>query len=99
VEPSGSPVLSGGKAGLHGIQGIGAGFVPKILDRRVIDEIVTVSDAAAEKMARRCAREEGILVGPSSGANLHVACELARRFAGLVVTIACDGGERYFAGR
>jgi cysteine synthase len=99
VEPSSSAVLSGGKAGLHRIQGIGAGFVPKILDRRVIDEIVTVSDAAAEKMARRCAREEGILVGPSTGANLHVACELARRLEGLVVTIACDGGERYFAGK
>ncbi len=99
VEPASSPVLSGGKPGLHRIQGIGAGFVPKNLDRSVVDEIVTVTDAAAEKMARRCAREEGILVGPSSGANLHVACELAGRLPGLVVTIACDGGERYFAGR
>jgi cysteine synthase A len=63
----------------------------------VIDEIVTVNDAAAEKMARRCAREEGILVGPSSGANIVAACEVARRVKGLVVTILCDSGERYFA--
>ncbi len=99
LEPSASPVLSGGKPGLHGIQGIGAGFVPRNLDLSVIDEIVQVEDAAAEKMARRCAREEGLLVGPSSGANLHVACALAARLGGLVVTIACDGGERYFAGK
>jgi cysteine synthase len=99
VEPSASPVLSGGAPGLHAIQGLGAGFVPKILDRSVLDEIVTVTDAAADKMARRCAREEGLLVGPSSGANLHVACEVASRVKGLVVTIACDGGERYFAGQ
>lgn len=99
VEPSASAVLSGGAAGPHGIQGLGAGFVPKILDRSVLDEIVTVTDAAADKMARRCAREEGLLVGPSSGANLQVACEVASRVKGLVVTIACDGGERYFAGK
>jgi cysteine synthase A len=97
VEPQGSAVLSGGAPGLHAIQGIGAGFVPPILDRSVLDEIVTVSDAAAEKMARRCAREEGMLVGPSSGANLVAACEVARRVSGLVVTILCDSGERYFA--
>ncbi len=97
VEPSASAVLGGGAPGRHRLQGLGAGFVPKILDLRVVDEIVPVTDAAAEKMARRCAREEGILVGPSTGANLHVACEVALRVKGLVVTIACDGGERYFA--
>jgi cysteine synthase A len=97
VEPAGSAVLSGGQPGVHAIQGIGAGFVPKILDRAVLDGVVAVSDAAAEKMARRCAREEGILVGPSSGANLVVACEIAHEVKGLVVTILCDSGERYFA--
>jgi cysteine synthase len=96
VEPKSSPVLSGGKAGLHAIQGLGAGFVPSILDRSVIDEIVTVSDVAAERAARRLAQSEGLLVGPSAGANVHVACTVAQRFAsGNVVTILCDSGERY----
>jgi cysteine synthase len=95
VEPAGSPVLSGGSPGGHGIQGIGAGFVPPILDRGLIDEIVTVTDVAAERMARRLAREEGLLVGPSSGANVHAAVEIARRIKGMVVTILCDSGERY----
>jgi cysteine synthase A len=96
VEPKSSPVLSGGKAGLHAIQGLGAGFVPSILDRSVIDEIVTVSDVAAERAARRLAQSEGLLVGPSAGANVHVACTVAQRLAsGNVVTILCDSGERY----
>lgn len=96
VEPHQSAVLSGRSPGMHGIQGLGAGFVPKILDRSVIDEVVTVSDVAAERMARRLAREEGLLCGPSSGANVHVATEIARRFPnGKVVTILCDSGERY----
>ncbi|MFO0760968.1 MAG: cysteine synthase A [Byssovorax sp.] len=95
VEPAGSPVLSGGAPGGHGIQGIGAGFVPPILDRGLIDEVVTVSDVAAERMARRLAREEGLLVGPSSGANVHAAVEVARRIKGTIVTILCDSGERY----
>ncbi len=98
VEPSASAVLSGRPPGLHGIQGLGAGFVPKNFDRGVVDEIVTVPDSAAKKMAECCAREEGILVGPSSGGNVHVACEIARRVTGTVVTILCDSGERYFAG-
>jgi cysteine synthase A len=96
VEPKGSPVLSGGRPGLHAIQGLGAGFVPSILDRDIIDEIVTVSDVAAERTARRLAQVEGLLVGPSAGANVHVACAVAQRLpAGNVVTILCDSGERY----
>jgi cysteine synthase A len=96
VEPLASAVLSGRPAGMHGIQGIGAGFVPEILDRGVIDRIVTVTDVAAERMATRLAREEGLLVGPSSGANVHAACEIARELAhGMVLTILCDTGERY----
>jgi cysteine synthase A len=96
VEPKSSPVLSGGRPGLHAIQGLGAGFVPAVLDRSVIDEIVTVSDVAAERMARRLAQAEGLLVGPSAGANVHVACAVAQRLgAGNVVTILCDSGERY----
>lgn len=95
VEPQKSAVLSGGEAGLHGIQGLGAGFIPPVLDRTVLDEVITVSDVAADRMAARLAREEGLLVGPSSGANVHAACEIAKRVAGPVVTILCDGGERY----
>lgn len=98
VEPARSAVLSGGEPGLHGIQGLGAGFVPPVLDRTVIDEIVTVSDVAADNMSRRLAREEGILVGPSAGANVHVACEVAAKTGGTVVTILCDSGERYLLG-
>jgi cysteine synthase A len=96
VEPSGSAVLSGKPPGMHGIQGLGAGFVPEILDRSVIDKIIEVSDVAAERMARRLAREEGLLVGPSSGANVHAALEAANELqSGNVVTILCDSGERY----
>jgi cysteine synthase A len=96
VEPSASAVLSGRPAGMHGIQGLGAGFVPDILDRSVIDRVVTVTDVAAEKMARRLAREEGLLVGPSSGANVHAAGEIATEVGrGVVVTVLCDTGERY----
>jgi cysteine synthase len=96
VEPAASAVLSGRPPGMHGIQGIGAGFVPEILDRDVIDRVVTVTDVAAERMATRLAREEGLLVGPSSGANVHAACEIAAELGrGLVVTVICDTGERY----
>jgi cysteine synthase A len=97
VEPKNSPVLSGGRAGPHAIQGLGAGFVPPILDRGLIDEVVTVSDAVAERTARRLAEAEGLLVGPSAGANVHAACAVAQRLppSGNVVTILCDSGERY----
>jgi cysteine synthase len=96
VEPANSAVLRGKPPGMHGIQGLGAGFVPEILDRSLLDDVVEVTDVAAERMARRLAREEGLLVGPSSGANVHAACEVAARLGGgTVVTILCDSGERY----
>lgn len=96
VEPLASAVISGKPPGLHGIQGIGAGFVPKILTRDLIDSVVTVTDLAAERMMRRMAREVGILTGPSSGANAHAALEVAKTLPeGNVVTILCDSGERY----
>jgi cysteine synthase len=98
VEPARSAILSGGEPGIHAIQGLGAGFIPKIFDRSLVDEVVAVSDMAADKMVRRLAREEGFLVGPSSGANVHVACEIATRVKGPVVTILCDSGERYLFG-
>jgi cysteine synthase A len=97
VEPRASAVLSGGKPGLHGIQGLGAGFVPAVLNTDLIDEVVAVTDLAAERMTKRLAREEGLLLGPSAGANVHAALEIARRMkpGQRVVTILCDGGERY----
>ena len=97
VEPRNSAVLSGQSPGMHGIQGLGAGFVPPVLDRSLIDDVITVSDVAAERMARRLAAEEGLLVGPSSGANVQAAVEVASRLspADRVVTILCDTGERY----
>jgi cysteine synthase A len=100
VEPAGSPVLSGGAPGPHKIQGIGAGFVPEVLDRSVIDEIVPVGDEEALETARLVAREEGVLAGISAGANIAAALQIAARpeLAGKrVVTIVCDSGERYMS--
>ena len=100
MEPSDSPVLSGRPAGPHRIQGIGAGFVPGVLDQDVYDEVITVSGDDAFAVARRLATEEGLLVGISAGANVWAAGELARRdgMAGkVVVTILCDTGERYLS--
>lgn len=97
VEPARSPVLSGGEAGYHGIQGIGAGFIPKNLLAGSYDRIVAVDDADATAATRRLAREEGLLVGISSGANYHAALAMAQELgAGKVVaTVFCDTGERY----
>jgi cysteine synthase len=100
VEPETSPVLSGGAPGPHKIQGIGAGFVPDVLDRSVIDEVVAVSDEDALETARLAAQREGILAGISAGANLKAAIEVAARpemEGKRVVTIVCDSGERYMS--
>jgi cysteine synthase A len=98
VEPASSPVLSGGRPGPHKIQGIGAGFVPEVLDRSVIDEIVSIGDEDALETARLAAQREGVLAGISAGANIRAALEVAARpemEGRRVVTIVCDSGERY----
>ncbi len=98
VEPSASPVLSGGRPGPHKIQGIGAGFVPAVLNREVLDEVIAVEDEAAIETARLLARREGVLAGISGGAAVWAALELARRpeaRGARIVTILPDSGERY----
>ncbi|HVS46219.1 MAG TPA: cysteine synthase A [Verrucomicrobiae bacterium] len=100
VEPENSAVLSGGKPGPHKIQGIGGGFVPTVLDTTVYDEVIRITDADAIATARRAAREEGMLVGISSGANIWAALQVAARSESkgkTIVTIGCDTGERYLS--
>jgi len=100
VEPAASPVISGGAPGRHKIQGIGAGFVPKVLNRSILDEVITVADDDALATAREAALKEGILGGISTGANLFAALQLAKRpeMAGkLIVTVAPSFGERYIS--
>ena len=100
VEPQDSPVLSGGKPAPHKIQGIGAGFVPEVLKKELLDEIITVSYDNARQMARRLAKEEGIVAGVSSGAAAWAALEVAKRNENkgkLIVVILPDGGERYLS--
>jgi cysteine synthase len=100
VEPEESPVISGGQAGAHQIQGIGAGFVPSNLDRSLLDAVGTVSSEEAFHWARRLAREEGLLAGISSGANVAVAARIAARPENrgkVIVTFASSSGERYLS--
>ncbi len=100
VEPEDSAILSGGSAGAHKIQGIGAGFIPDILNTSIYDDVITVSNEDAYKMARKVAKEEGLLVGISSGANLHAAYQTAlkpQNKGKIIVTILCDTAERYLS--
>lgn len=100
VEPKNSPILSGGKAGAHGIQGIGAGFVPSVLDLDVIDEIICVTEEESYNAARMLAKKEGILAGISSGAALHAAIEIAKREENKdknIVVLLPDRGDRYLS--
>jgi cysteine synthase A len=100
VEPASSPVLSGGVPGPHWIQGIGAGFVPAILDTALLDRIIPVESEAAGETSQRLAREEGILAGISAGANVYAALQLAAEPANkgkTIVTVVCDTGERYLS--
>ena len=97
VEPADSPVLSGGQPGPHAIQGIGTGFVPSILDRDLLDDVITITKEEAFEMAQRAAKEEGIFVGISSGASLAAVKKVLAKKKGRVITFSCDTGERYLS--
>ena len=99
VEPAASPVISGGEPGFHKIQGIGAGFIPAVLNRQVLDQVIPVSDEEATACTRRLAAEEGLLVGISSGAACCAALKVARNLGKghVVVTIFADKGEHYLS--
>ncbi len=100
VEPYNSAVLTGRTAGVHKIQGIGAGFIPKVLNRSIYDEVITVTNEEAYSMAQKVARHDGLLVGISSGANLYAAYKLAQRAENrgkTIITILCDSAERYLS--
>ena len=99
VEPAGSPVLSGGDPGPHKIQGIGAGFVPKVLNRSILDGVITVTDDEAYQTAKLLAKKEGLLVGISAGANVFASQKVAKELGPgkNIVTILCDTGERYIS--
>ncbi|MFK5884189.1 MAG: cysteine synthase A [Candidatus Izemoplasma sp.] len=99
VEPETSNVLSGGEKGSHKIQGIGAGFIPKILDTTIYDGVLTVTDEQAYSMARRLAKEEGLLVGISTGANVYIAIQIAKKLGKgkTVLTVSPSNGERYLS--
>lgn len=99
VEPAKSPVISGGQAGAHKIQGIGAGFIPDIYNKEIVDEVMTITDEEAFEYARLMGKEEGVLVGISSGANLAAAVKIAKQLGKgkKVVTVAPDGGEKYLS--
>ena len=99
VEPSGSPILSGGPPGPHKIQGIGAGFIPQVLNQQILDRVISVTDNEAYQTAKLLAKKEGLLVGISAGANVAAAQKVARELGPgtRVVTILCDTGERYIS--